>query len=145
MSKGLYFKMREEEVAHLLTEVEQGNSNALSTYANLKRCKDLFDEASKQVEPLAFDEALNFPEKTFNANGFTFEKRNGATRYSYNHIPKVQELKAEIKEIESKSKQAFLSQQKGIIVADENGEEIILPKVSYSKDVLVVKNATEER
>ena len=37
MSKELFFEMREQEVAHLLTEVEEGNIAALSTYGNLKK------------------------------------------------------------------------------------------------------------
>lgn len=139
MSKDLYYKMREEEVAQLLTEVEEGNTQALQTYANFKRAKDLFDQASKQIEPLAMDEASNYAEKTFSEAGFTFEKRNGSTRYSFNHIPEVVKLKEQIKEIETKSKQAFIAQQKGLLTADTNGEEIPLPKVSYTKDSLIVK------
>lgn len=139
MNKDLFYKVREEEVAHLLIDVENGNKRALSVYANFKRCKDLFDQASKQIETLAHNEASEYPEKTFLENGFEFEKRNGSTRYSYSHIPEVLDLKKKIKVIEEKSKQAFISKQKGILVADENGEEILLPKVTYTKDSLIVK------
>lgn len=139
MSKDLFFQEREQEIAELLTDCEAGNIPALQTYAKLKRTKDLIDEAIKQVEPLAHDEASLHQENTFSECGFTFEKRNGATRYSFSHIPKIKELKDEIKEIETKSKQAYISMQKNIMVADENGEEIPLPKVSYSKDTLIVK------
>ena len=139
MSKDLFYKMREEEVAHLLTEVEEGNIDTLSTYGNLKRCKDLFEQASKQIEPQAQEEANLYAEKTFEEAGFTFEKRNGSTRYSFSHIPRIAELKNEIKEIEAKSKQAFISVQKGILVADQDGLEIELPKITYTKDSLIVK------
>ena len=139
MSKDLFFKMREEEVSHLLEEVEEGNIEALSTYANFKRCKDLFEQASKQIEPQAQEEANLYAEKTFSDFGFTFEKRNGSTRYSFSHIPRIAELKKEIKEIEEKSKQAYLSVQKNILVADKDGLEIELPKVTYTKDSLIVK------
>jgi len=139
MSKDLFYKMREQEVAHLLTELEEGNETALITYANLKKCKDLFDEAIKQVEDLAIQEADGYAEKSFSEFGFIFEKRNGSTRFSYSHIPGVIKLKDEIKEIEQISKQAYLASQKGMLVADENGEPIELPKVTYTKDVLIVK------
>ena len=142
MSKDLFLKMREEEVSHLLTEVEEGNKDALSTYGNFKRCKDLFEQASKQIEPLAQEEADLYSEKKFSVSGFNFEKRNGSTRYYFSHIPRIAELKKEIKEIEEKSKQAFISVQKGILVADQDGLEIELPKVTYTKDSLIVKNNT---
>ena len=95
--------------------------------------------SSKQIEPQAQEEANLYAEKTFEESGFTFEKRNGSTRYSFSHIPRIAELKNEIKEIEAKSKQAFISVQKGILVADKDGLEIELPKVTYTKDSLIVK------
>ena len=139
MSKDLFYQVREDEVAHLLTEVEEGNINALEVYANFKRSKDLIDEAIKQVEPSAQREAELYSEKSFTQSGFIFEKRNGATRYSFNHIPEIVELKQQLKFAESKYKHAFLSQQKGLLTASEDGEEMIMPKVSYSKDSLIVK------
>ena len=139
MSKDLFYQVREDEVAHLLTEVEEGNINALEVYANFKRSKDLIDEAIKQVEPSAHREADLYSEKSFTQSGFIFEKRNGATRYSFNHIPEIVELKQQLKFAESKYKHAFLSQQKGLLTASEDGEEMIMPKVSYSKDSLIVK------
>ena len=131
--------MREEEVANLLTEVDNGDKRALTVYANFKRCKDLFDEAAKQIEPQAQNEASEYAEKSFSEAGFIFEKRNGATRFTFSHIPEVKKLSDKIKEIQEKSKQAYLAKQKNLLTADENGEEIPMPKVSYSKDSLIVK------
>lgn len=145
MSKDLFFKMREEEVAHLLTEIENGNNNTLIAYANLKRCLNLYNDAVKKLEPLALDEANKYPEKTFNDFGFSFEKRNGSTRYSYSHIKAHKELKEKLKEVEEKSKQAYLSKIKGLLTANKDGEEIELPKVTHTKDSLIVKKATEEQ
>ena len=141
MSKDIFYQVREEEVAHLITEVEEGNTRALKTYAQLKKCAELFTEAYKQIEPLAQNEASDYADKTFSENGFIFEKRNGATRYSYNHIPEVFVLKQKLKETEAKYKHAFLSTQKGLMPISEDGEELMLPKVSYSKDSLIVKKS----
>ena len=130
----------ENEVAHLLTEVDEGNINALEVYAVLKQSKDLIEESIKQVEPFAQGFAELYSEKTFTQAGYTFEKRNGSTRYSYNHIPEIVELKQQLKFAEAKYKHAFLSQQKGLLTASADGEEMVMPKVTYSKDVLIVKN-----
>ena len=129
----------EAEIVHLLNQVEEGNINALSVYAIFKQSKDLIEEALKQIEPSVQREAELYSEKTFTESGFTFEKRNGATRYSYNHIPEILEVKKELKDLEAKYKHAFLSKQKGLLAATEDGEELIMPKVTYSKDSVIVK------
>ena len=139
MSKEMFFQMREQEVAHLLTEVEEGNVAALSTYGNLKKCQALYAEAIKQIEGIAFNEADLYSEKTFQDSGFLFEKRNGGIRYSFKHIEEWQELDNQKKEVEAKSKQAYLAMQRNLLVGTEDGEEIEMPKVSYSKSSLIVK------
>ena len=139
MSKELFFEMREQEVAHLLTEVEEGNIAALSTYGNLKKCQALYAEAIKQIEENAFNEADLYAEKTFQDSGFIFEKRNGGIRYSFKHIEEWQDLDNQKKEVEAKSKQAYLAMQRNLLVGTEDGEEISLPKVTYTKSSLIVK------
>ena len=139
MSKELFFEMREQEVAHLLTEVEEGNVAALSTYGNLKKCQALYAEAIKQIEGIAFNEADLYSEKTFQDSGFVFEKRNGGIRYSFKHIEEWIDLDNQKKEVEAKSKQAYLAMQRNLLVGTEDGEEIEMPKVSYTKSSLIVK------
>lgn len=139
MSKDLFFKMRQEELAHLIQEVEEGNRDALTAYANIKKLESEVKNARTQIEELAMNEAENYSGKTFEYNGFKFEKRNGATRYSYKNIAKWKEANKNLKDIESEAKQAFIAKQKGMMVASEDGEEIELPEVNYSKDSLVVK------
>ena len=139
MSKELFFQMREQEVAHLLTEVEEGNIAALSTYGNLKKCQALYSEAIKQIEEIAFNEADMYSEKTFQDSGFLFEKRNGGIRYSFKHIEEWQQLEKKKKEVEERSKQAYLSIQRRLLVGTEDGEEVEVPKVSYTKNSLIVK------
>ena len=139
MSKELFFEMREQEVAHLLTEVEEGNVAALSTYGNLKKCQALYAEAIKQIEGIAFNEADLYSEKTFQDSGFIFEKRNGGIRYSFKHIEEWQDLDNQKKEVEAKSKQAYLAMQRNLLVGTEDGEEIEMPRVTYTKSSLIVK------
>ena len=130
----------ETEIVHLLTQAEEGNINPLDVYAIFKQSKLLIDEAIAQIEPLAQREAEMYSEKSFEQSGFTFEKRNGATRYSFNHIPEIFEIKQQLKFAEAKYKHAYLSQQKGLLTASEDGEEMVMPKVTYSKDSLIVKS-----
>ncbi len=129
----------ETEIANLVTLAEEGEINPLNVYATLKQLKDLTELAIKQVEPLAKNSSEMYPERTFEHEGFIFEKRTGATRYSFNHIPEIFELKQQLKFAEAKYKHAYLSKEKGLLTASEDGEELVLPKVSYSKDSLIVK------
>ncbi len=139
MSKDLFFETRQQELADLVQAVEDGRDNALLAYAEIKQMKDLYAQAERQIEELAMDEAERYPEKSFSQHGYMFEKRNGTMRFSYKNIPAWQEIDQARKQCEEKHKQAFLSRQKGIMVATEDGEEIVLPEVSYNKNSLVVK------
>lgn len=47
--------------------------------------------------------------------------------------------KIELKSIEDKAKEAFIAHEKGLMVAAEGGEEILLPEPKYRKDSLVIK------
>ena len=139
MSKELFFEMRQEELAHLLDEVENGNVRALPIYAQIKQMKDLYQTAERQIERQAFDEAEEYPEKSFSEAGFQFEMRQGGTSYNYKKIKEWSDASAKVKEIEGKYKQAYLSYQRGLLPIDENGVELELPEVSYKKASLIAK------
>lgn len=98
---------------------------------HLKKCQD-------QTKGAAIDEAEKH-EKAFESNGFKFERKQGGKAYSFKHIPKWVELNDEVKKFEEQSKQAYASFQKGIQSATQDGEEIILPEVTYRADSLSVK------
>lgn len=139
MSKDLHFEMRQEELAHFINEAEEGNIRALKVYAEVKKLEQLYTSAVKQIEAQALEEATEYPDKTFSEDGFIFERRNGAQRYSYKNIQEWVNKTAEVKRIEERAKQAFIAKQKNILVATDDGEEAELPEVFYSKDSLIVK------
>lgn len=142
MGKDLFFEMRAEELAQFVTDVEEGKLNALRAYAEIKEMESLVTHAKQQIEPLAFEEAEKYPEKTFNAEGFTFEKRNGGVIYSYKTIPQWQKLEAEKKACEKQAQTVWkLYQQTGRRPITDEGEELPLPEISYRKDSLVVKKS----
>lgn len=129
----------EQELAEILDKVEDGRENALLAYARIKALKELYQQAEKQILDYALSEAELHPGNTFELNGFEFTKRNGSKRFSFSHIPEVEEVENNLKVLKEKYKQAFISKQKGLMIASEDGEELILPKISYTKDVLIVK------
>jgi hypothetical protein len=92
----------------------------------------------KEMEELAQDEA-DLYEPRFELEGFEFEKRNGRTMYDFKHIQQWQELDNARKDLENDLKNALKLKGK-IQMADEDGAEIELPKVSYTKDSLLIKS-----
>ena len=139
MSKDNFYQLRSQEIAELVEKAENGEIYALRVYAELKRTSDLLSDAIKQIEPIAINEARMQDKPSFEAYGNNFQLRNGSTLYKYDKIGIWSEKKAELKAIEEKSKLAYIAFSKGLLTADEFGEDIEFPEISYTKDSLIVK------
>ena len=125
--------------AQLVQDVLDGNESGLKALAILKELDKDVKEMIKQVEPVAIEEAAKYAEKSFEFQEWKFEKRNGAKRYDFKHIHKWNEAKQKVTEIETEAKQAYAAYENNILTATQEGEEIELPKVTYSKDSIVIK------
>lgn len=119
--------------------VIDGNECALEVFGILKEQKKEIESLLKKVEPEAWDEVSNRSEKQFTEKGFSFEVRNGGRTFSYKNVPQWTQKKAELSAIEETHKSAFINKEKGIMCATEDGEEIVLPEVTYRKDSIIVK------
>ena len=122
----------------LRDKVVKGEVNSLEAYGQCKQMKAENDAALAEIEAIALDDAESY-EKTFQLKGFKFERRNGATRYSFRHIPKWNEFNDKRKDFEDMCKQALKAGASNMQIADQDGEEIPLPIVTHSKNSLVVK------
>jgi hypothetical protein len=140
MSKEMFYEMQVEELSKFVTDVEEGNLNALRAYAEIKRLESYVSHAKRQIEPLAFEEADKYPEKSFEAEGFNFEKRNGGISYNYKGIPEWMEIENKKKALEKQAQTTWkLYQQTGRRPITDDGEELPLPEITPRKDSLVVK------
>ena len=128
-----------ETLSNITDSVENGNADALTAYAELKELDTYLKQAISQVFDVALDEAEK-ENKTFQHAGFKFERRAGAPKYSFKHIPQWNELNQKVKDYESDLKAALKMKGK-IQMADDNGEELVLPTVTVSKDSLIVKRS----
>lgn len=141
MSKDLFFAMQQESIAQAVEEIEQGNIEGFETYAFLDRIEKTAKEAKAQIKDVVIEASKNHLEgnsKEFKKGNVKFTFKNGSTRYSFKNIKKHQEKAKELKAIEEESKQAFLAKQKNMLVANQDGEEIELPEVSYTADSITV-------
>lgn len=142
MSKDLFFQIQSELIEKSVQDIKEGNTESFETYAYLDAIEKRAKEAKTQIKDIIIEEAKNYLEgnsKEFTKNGVKYSIRSGSTRYNFSKIKKYQEKQKELKAIEEQSKQAYLAHQKGILTANEDGEEIEFPEVSYTADSVSVK------
>jgi hypothetical protein len=120
-------------------EVEKGEYNPLAAYAQLKRDEANLKSCIARVIEAAVEEAEKYPEKKFEAYGYAFERREGRKMYDFKHIPAWIAAKGEIKAIEDRAKAALAASIKDLLTATTDGEEVHLPRVTFTKSSLSVK------
>lgn len=133
-----------EQLSQTLTNVEQaieGNYSAFKGKFELDLLVKELQSIQKEVNEIAVQEASDYPEKTFEMDGLKIEKRNGSRRFDFKNCAVWTTKQTELKNIERSLKNAFELYQQGKVVADENGEELEIPKVTYGSDVVIVKEA----
>jgi len=122
----------------IAANVIEGSADPLISYADLKEYKREIDQAIKDIEHIALEESEKYG-KSFELHGIKFERRNGATRYDFKHIEQWQMMHQDLKNFEMQSKQALAAMKHGANYIDENGEQIPVPKITYTKDSLITK------
>jgi cell fate (sporulation/competence/biofilm development) regulator YlbF (YheA/YmcA/DUF963 family) len=137
--------MTKEKISTAVQAAIDGNASALEAYALIKQYeKDVTEfiaAAKKQVEEEAIKESEKYPSKTFEHQGFKFERRQGRAMYDYKEVSAWAKYKEKLASIESLAKLAAQSNQLGKSIFDEETGEIIEPcKVTFTKDVLIVKS-----
>jgi undecaprenyl pyrophosphate synthase len=133
-----------DQVATAVQAAIDGNASCLEVYALIKEFeKDItsfLDLAKEQVNLLAWEEAEKYPEKSFTAYGYKFEKREGRKIYKYDHISMWASTHERLKEIEGLAKSAADRGLIGKVIIDEVTGEVIQPAaLSFANPVIVVK------
>ncbi len=116
----LNHKPIEQQLKDLEGAVLNGWVSSLDATLAVKQMQTLLDTLKKNISDLALMEMEGFKNGYVSSMG-KIEKRGTATRYSFKHIPKWVEKKAELKEIEDQSKMAAKSSG---ALYDNDGEEI---------------------
>jgi len=124
----------------LVEDVEEGNESPYKAHAILKELQDDIKQCLEQIYPILEDHANQHAEKSFETQGFKIEKRNGKANYNFKNVEEWQVYDKNKKDCEERLKLAYKLYSSGNIVAnEESGEVLALPEVTYSKDVIVVK------
>ena len=123
----------------LVQDILEGQVDPLMGYAELKRELTRLQKCIKEIEPLAFDEAAKFQNKSFDYNGYHFTQTDGRRIWDFKGIPSWKIAKEQLTHIENNAKAAYSAFEKGLQTVDGDGELIELPVVSYSKPSISVK------
>lgn len=124
-----------EQGAH---SAKEGNTNALDVFAELRAIKAAAEDALKEVEPLAMEEAQRYHEKTFEHGGLKFTRTDGKRSFKYDHLKEWADASKALKAIEERAKNAALQAEKKLMVAGEDGEVFEPAIVTYGKPSLSI-------
>jgi len=125
-----------DQITSLVTEVEEGNVDALKAYIDLMRLNKVLEASLAQIKESAIKEAKNHS-KSFEFYGAKVEVKEGSARYDYKGVSQWVALSEKMKGVESAAKQRALNPN--IIMADaDTGEEILPAMVSYNKETIAI-------
>jgi len=125
--------------SQLIQDVMDGTENPLRALALLKSEAESVKLAIIQIEDYAFQEAMKYGEKTFQDMGYRFTLTDGRRTYDFKHIQEWRQADSIKRDIEAKYKAALDNIDKGLMAISSEGEELDLPKVSYSKSSISVR------
>jgi len=125
-----------DEIVTLVTEVEEGNEDALKALIHLKGIEKILADSISQIKEAAVTEAKKYEAKEFELEGAKVQVKEGAARFSYKHIPQWNTLDDKRKLIEEAAKNRY--KNPSLLVADESGEEIPMAKCTYDKESIAI-------
>mgnify|MGYP000574930282 CR=1 FL=1 len=137
--------MNREEIAAMVQDSLDGNTEYLFTLSEIRKEKMLLDDELtflKQAESEIIEGALlecEGEEKTFDKFGCTLTQVNGAAMYDFKHIQEVVDAEAKLKALKEKYKHNYKSSKLDILGIASDGEVLELPKVTYRKDSITLK------
>ena len=132
------------DTSNLVQEVIDGNFSPYEAEYIIK--KQMYD-LSVHLE-IVHTEAQNqsiYEDKNFEKDGFKMEKRNGRKVWNFKGCESYKIAKANLTEIENDLKDNFNQWEKGNTVTNEDGVIMEVPKVTYTKEVLIIKKVKDEK
>jgi hypothetical protein len=132
-----------DQVEDTVRRCQEGESDVLLDLATLKQMEKVLESARKRVEEIALEELDRSGEKSYAHHGYIFTRTNGRRNWDYSGCPSHFEAKEKLKSIESnlQANYRFMESNGAMSVNSETGEIGEIPKVTFSKDYVTVKQA----
>jgi hypothetical protein len=119
------------------TMVDNGDVNPLEMKILLDDFKKKIDELDEQFKESVFNEAEKYHKQNY--GDYYVEVKSGSGRYYYDHIPEIQKLSEQIKELQKFAQDSYKQQTKSLVMLTQDGE-LISPAVYVpSKSYVVLK------
>lgn len=121
--------------------IEDVNNEIESPYKALYQVKQLekeIKEAKEILEGIAF-EFSKYEDKNFISGDFKIEKRSGRKIWNFNNCLSYNKVKNKLKEVEEVLKSSYYASEKGLDMINKDAELIEIPKVTFTKDSLIIK------
>jgi hypothetical protein len=126
-----------EILGELVQQVVDGNADPLEAYIHLKDVEKYLKQCNECVEPLAYQEADKWSEKTFTYKGAEIQKKSAAGRWDFTNVSLYKESQKRLKQIEELAKVAAKG---GTTVIDEPSGEVVEPAIyTAGKAIISVK------
>ena len=126
----------------LVEDTEEGNEDPFKAMAILKELESDIKKSIKQIQPIVVEEAAKY-DKTFEHKGLKIEQRVGRRVWNFKGVEEWVNYDNFKKQCEDRLKAAYSAHEKGMNMADEEGEIIPLPECTFAADVVVIKNLGE--
>ena len=137
----------QDQINLTIEKVESGHTHPLDALIKLRGDKYLLKQSLELIDAFEADnlELLSSEVDAYGGqyNGYDIQVRSGGKTFSFRHIPEWQEVEAKKKEVEAKYKSYFDASQKGMMAVSEDGEEILIPEVSYRKASVILKKLAQ--
>ena len=141
-TKEMHLQMQ-DELMSVIAKAENGEMTTLDAFIYLEEERKQLEQTlalAKSFKEDHFDEiseyAKEYPEGYM---GYEIEVRNGGRIFNFKNIPEWQSYNKALKECEERHKQAFISKEKGLLTATEDGEDIVMPEITYRKSSIILK------
>jgi|SRR5690606_22348486 len=133
----------QDELMNTINKVDNGDVGLLDAFIQMEEERKQLETSlaiiksfkDENLDSIA-EESKEYPDGYM---GYKVEIRNGGRMYSFKHIPEWQTYQEALKNCEERHKQAFIAKEKGLLTATEDGEEIVLPEISYRKSSIILK------
>lgn len=113
--------------------IENGQTNPLTAYIELKQFNDLISSMMDKVKEQAVEERRKYGKEEVIKNGYKIELANGRKLWKYDHSERWKELNNSRKMYEELMQKAY----NGMEIADATSGEIVpAAELSYSQDTL---------